>query len=309
MIEAKTAELVAGATAELDEIIALGGAFASIEELKSRLVRSHAARRARIERGDLIVVGVNEFTESEPSPLGGAASILTVDPEAEAALIAELAAWRAGRDQAAVDAALADLAAAAADGGNVMPASIALAHAGGTTGEWADVLRGAFGEYRGPTGVAGAGPRPPSTSLRDVAGRLAAAPGGPPRVLIAKPGLDGHSNGAEQLALAGRDAGMEMIYVGIRSTPDQIARAARDEDVDVIGLSILSGSHVALVGAAIDALHALDVDAPVVVGGIIPEADHGTLHAMGVARIFTPADYDLGVIVAEIADLALAHRG
>jgi ethylmalonyl-CoA mutase len=308
VIGAKTDELVAGATVELDEIIAMGGAFASIEELKSRLVRSHAARRARIERGDLTVVGVNDFTESEPSPLGGAASILTVDPEIEATLIAELGEWRRTRDQLAVDRALVDLADAAVDGSNVMPASIALAHAGGTTGEWADVLRAAFGEYRGPTGVAGAGPRPPSSSVRRVAERIAAAPGGPPRVLIAKPGLDGHSNGAEQLALAARDAGMEVVYVGIRSTPAQIARAALEEDVDLIGLSILSGSHVPLVAATTEALRSCGFDAPIVVGGIIPDADHDTLRSLGVARIFTPVDYDLGVIVSEMADLALAHR-
>jgi len=309
VIEAKTAELVTGATAELDEVIAMGGAFASIEELKSRLVRSHAARRARIEQGDLTVVGVNDFTESEPSPLGGAASILQTDPQAEAALIAELNVWRRKRGQAAVDEALVDLGAAAADGTNIMEASIALAHAGGTTGEWADVLRSVFGEYRGPTGVAAAGPRPASAALANVARRVAAAAGGPPRLLIAKPGLDGHSNGAEQLAVAARDAGLEVIYVGIRSTPEQIARAARDEDVDLIGLSILSGSHLLLVGDTLAALRALDVDAPVVVGGIIPDADHDALRSLGVERIYTPVDYDLAVIVSEIADLALARRG
>ncbi len=309
VIEAKTSELIEGAEAELDEIISLGGAFASIEELKSRLVRSHAARRAAIERGDLTVVGVNDFRETEPSPLGGAASILQADPHAEAALIEQLGEWRRSRDQPAVDSAMADLAAAAADGSNVMPASVALAHAGGTTGEWSDVLRAAFGEYRGPTGVAAAGPRPPSASLRDVADRMATVVGGPPRVLIAKPGLDGHSNGAEQLALASRDAGLEVIYVGIRSTPEQIARAALEEDVDLIGLSILSGSHVSLVGDTVEALRRLDVEAPVVVGGIIPESDQAELHSMGVQRVYTPADYDLGVIVSEIADLALAQRG
>ena len=309
VIEAKTSELIEGAEAELDEIISLGGAFASIEELKSRLVRSHAARRAAIERGDLTVVGVNDFRETEPSPLVGAASILQADPHTEAALIEQLGEWRRSRDQPAVDSAMADLAAAAADGSNVMPASVALAHAGGTTGEWSDVLRAAFGEYRGPTGVAAAGPRPPSASLRDVADRMATVVGGPPRVLIAKPGLDGHSNGAEQLALASRDAGLEVIYVGIRSTPEQIARAALEEDVDLIGLSILSGSHVSLVGDTVEALRRLDVEAPVVVGGIIPESDQAELHSMGVQRVYTPADYDLGVIVSEIADLALAQRG
>jgi len=309
VIEAKTDELIEGAGAELAEIIDMGGAFASIDDLKTRLVRSHAARRAQIERGDLTVVGVNDFTESEPSPLGGAASILTADPAIEGELIAALADWRAARDQAAVDAALDELAGAAKTGDNIMEPSIALAHAGGTTGEWAGVLRAEFGEYRGPTGVAAAGPRPPSSSLHVVAERLKVVDGGPPRVLIAKPGLDGHSNGAEQLALAGRDAGMEVIYVGIRSTPEQIARAASDEDVDLIGLSVLSGSHISLVDDTVAALRALDVDAPIVVGGIIPDADHETLRAMGVARIFTPVDFDLGAIVSDLADLALAHRG
>jgi len=308
VIEAKTAELIDQAQTELAEIIDLGGAFASIDELKARLVRSHAARRAQIERGDLTVVGVNDFTETEPSPLGGAASILTADPGIEGELVAALHDWRSNRDQDAVDSALAALAAAATAGDNIMEPSIALAHAGGTTGEWTDVLRAEFGEYRGPTGVASAGPRPPSSSLHAVAERLKNVDGGPPRVLIAKPGLDGHSNGAEQLALAGRDAGLEVIYVGIRSTPQQIARAARDEDVDLVGLSVLSGSHVSLVDDTVSALRSLEVDAPVVVGGIIPEADHETLRAMGVAQVFTPVDFDLGAIISDLADLALAHR-
>ena len=308
VIEAKTAELVAAASEDLDEIIEMGGAFALIDELKTRLVRSHALRRARIERGELTVVGVNDFTESEPSPLGGSASIFAADPAVEGELIDALDAWRNGRDQRVVDAALGALAAAAVAGDNIMEPSIALAHAGGTTGEWADVLRAEFGEYRGPTGVAAAGPRPPSSSLRDVAERLRGVEGGPLRVLIAKPGLDGHSNGAEQLALATRDAGMEVIYVGIRSTPEQIASAARDEDVDLIGLSVLSGSHLSLVGDTLAALRAIDNDAPVVVGGIIPDADHEALRSMGITRVFTPADFDLGAIVAALADLALANR-
>ncbi|MEM7142824.1 MAG: methylmalonyl-CoA mutase family protein [Actinomycetota bacterium] len=306
VIEGKTAELVEASTAALDEILDSGGAFASVETLKAQLVRSHAQRRARIEDGELTVVGVNDFTEAEASPLGGAASILVADPAIEAELCDALLAWRASRDRAAVDRALADLAEAAADGTNVMEPSIALAHAGGTTGEWADVLRDAFGEYRGPTGVAGAGPRPASSALSGIRGRIGDGP--PPRVLIAKPGLDGHSNGAEQLALASRDAGLEVIYVGIRSTPEQIAQAAQEEDVDLIGLSILSGSHVSLVDATMAALGERSVDAPVVVGGIIPDGDHDALRSFGVERIYTPADYDLGVIVGEMADLALAHR-
>ncbi|MDG2026164.1 MAG: protein meaA [Acidimicrobiales bacterium] len=306
VIEGKTAELIEEAGAALDEIVEAGGAFANVEGLKAQLVRSHAERRARIERGDLTVVGVNDFVEAEPSPLGGAASILRADPAVEATLIEALGEWRAERDQTAVDGALATLADAAASEANVMEPSIALAHAGGTTGEWADVLRGAFGEYRGPTGVAAAGPRPASSSLTAVRTRLGDGP--PPRVLVAKPGLDGHSNGAEQLALAGRDAGMEVIYVGIRSTPAQIAQAAQEEDVDLIGLSILSGSHVSLVRDTMAALGETGVDAPVVVGGIIPDADHEELRDLGVQRIYTPVDYDLGVIVGEMADLAIAHR-
>lgn len=308
VIEAKTDELIDAATAELDEIIEMGGAFASIGELKSRLVRSHAARRARIESGDLTVVGVNDFTETEPSPLGGGASILRADPAVEGEVVAALDAWRSERDDAAVAAALDALAEAARTGDNVMEPSIALAHAGGTTGEWAETLRREFGEYRGPTGVAGAGPRPASASISDVAERLRRVEGGPPRVLIAKPGLDGHSNGAEQLALAARDAGMEVIYVGIRSTPEQIARAARDEDVELVGLSVLSGSHVSLVDDTMAALRAVEIDAPVVVGGIIPDADRPVLGEMGVARVFTPVDFDLAAIVSDLADLALAHR-
>lgn len=308
VIEAKTAEIIEGADAELEEILSLGGAFASIEELKTRLVRSHAARRARIERGDLTVVGVNDFVETEPSPLGGGASVLTADPAIEQELVDALAGWRAARDGDAVEAACQRLAAAAASGENVMDASIALAHAGGTTGEWADVLRAEFGEYRGPTGVSGAGPRPASSSLRAVAVRLQALDAGPPRILIAKPGLDGHSNGAEQLAIAARDAGMEVIYHGIRSTPEQIAHAARDEDVDLIGLSVLSGSHLSLVADTLDRLRAVAVDAPVVVGGIIPDTDHAVLRTLGVARIYTPVDFDLASIVDDLADLALAHR-
>lgn len=306
VVEAKTAEFVEEATAELDAILEMGGAFANVDELKTRLVRSHAERRARIEQGDLTVVGVNDFTETAPSPLGGAASILQADPAVEAELIVATHRWREERNGPAVAAALDALREAAASGTNVMEPSIALAHAGGTTGEWAGVLRDEFGEYRGPTGVAAAGPRPSSSSL--AAARAALEGVDPPRVLIAKPGLDGHSNGAEQLAIAGRDAGLEVIYVGIRSTPEQIAAAARDEDVDLIGLSILSGSHLSLVRATVDALEAADVDAPVVVGGIIPDSDHHALAGMGVRRVYTPGDYDLGVIVGEMTELALAHR-
>jgi len=309
VIEAKTAELAEAAGAELDEIIEMGGAFAAIEELKGRLVRSHALRRARIESGDLSIIGVNEFTESEPSPFGGAASIFQADPAVESELLADLEQWRAARDDDVVAAALADLVAAAGSDANVMPPSIALAHAGGTTGEWADALRGVYGEYRGPTGVSAAlGARPSSEGLRAVADRIQALDDGPPRVLLAKPGLDGHSNGAEQIAVAGRDAGLEIIYLGIRQTPEQIARIAAEEDVDLVALSILSGSHMELVAATQAELRRMDVDAPLAVGGIIPEGDRTALLAAGVARVFTPEDYDLAAIVSEMADLALAAR-
>jgi (2R)-ethylmalonyl-CoA mutase len=307
VMEAKTNELVEAATTELDEILALGGAFEAIEEMKSRLVRSQAERTRRIESGDLKVVGVNCFTETATSPLGGEESILRVDPAVEAELKEDVAAWRANRDAAAVEAALDELRRVATSGENVMPATVALAHAGGTTGEWAGALRQVFGEYRAPTGVGGAaGHR--GHDLDAVLARTRALPGGPPRLLVAKPGLDGHSNGAEQIAVAARDAGFEVVYQGIRLTPAQIAAAARDEDVDVIGLSILSGSHLDLVPEVVRLLQEAGVDAPVVVGGIIPEADQIKLRELGVAGVYTPKDYELGRIMAELTDLVAARR-
>ena len=246
VVEARTQELLDAATAELDDVLALGGAFEAIDELKTRLVGSHVERMRRIESGDLTVVGVNAYTETAESPLGGAESILRVDPAVQDEQVAELEVWRAERDQDAVKRALDELARVAATDENLMPATIALAHAGGTTGEWSEALRETFGEYRAPTGVAGA-TGGATDALRAIAAELRARPGGPPRLLVAKPGLDGHSNGAEQIAVAGRDAGFEVIYQGIRLTPEQIAAVARDEDVDVIGLSILSGSHLELV--------------------------------------------------------------
>ncbi|HET8621740.1 MAG TPA: methylmalonyl-CoA mutase family protein, partial [Acidimicrobiales bacterium] len=251
VVEARTGELVEEASAELDEVLALGGAFEAIDELKGRLVRSHAERVRHIEDGELTVVGVNRFTETEPSPLtaaGGEAAILKVDPALEAETIAHLEAWRAERDGDAVKRSLDQLRQAARGDDNIMAATVDLAHAGGTTGEWAGTLREVFGEYRAPTGVAAAvGAGGGSTGLRAIAERVKGLPGGPPRLLVAKPGLDGHSNGAEQIAVAARDAGMEVIYQGIRLTPEQIAAVAVEEDVDVVGLSILSGSHLELV--------------------------------------------------------------
>jgi (2R)-ethylmalonyl-CoA mutase len=259
-------------------------------------------------------VGVNCLTESAESPLvhslDGAANILVVDPRHEIEQLERLADWRDARDTAAVARALDTLRAAATGTENLVPASIDLARVGGTVGEWAGVLREVFGEYRGPTGV-GSAAVPGAGGLADVAARMQAAAdelGGPPRLLVGKPGLDGHSNGAEQIALAARDAGFEVIYQGIRLTPEQIAAAARDEDVDVIGLSILSGSHLELVPETIRLLREAGVDAPVVVGGIIPPQDQAILAAAGVARCYTPKDFAVSEIIGDLADLAIAHR-
>jgi ethylmalonyl-CoA mutase len=309
VVEARTAELAEEAWAELEDVLALGGAFEAIDELKGRLVRSHTERVRRIENGELVVVGVNRFTEAEPSPLDVPESILKVDRSVQEHLIADVQAWRSNRDNDAVKRSLDELRRVAEADGNLMPPTIDLAHAGGTTGEWAGVLREVFGEYRAPTGVAaaaGAGGR--TTDLRSVAERVAALAGGPPRLLVAKPGLDGHSNGAEQIAVAARDAGMEVVYQGIRLTPEQIAAVARDEDVEIVGLSILSGSHLELVPEIVRLLREAGVEAPVVVGGIIPEADRPALVDAGVAAVYTPKDFELGRIMGEIADLVAATR-
>src|ERR671911_748557 len=314
VVEGRTAELVDSATAELDDVLALGGAFEAIDELKGRLVRSHAARVRHIEDGELTVVGVNRFTETAPSPLTASGDsgghILRVDPALEAQTIAELAAWRSERDNDAVKRSLDQLRQAADSDENIMPATIDLAHAGATTGEWAGALREVFGEYRAPTGVAAAvGAGGGSTGLRAVADRVRALAGGPPRLLVAKPGLDGHSNGAEQIAVAARDAGLEVIYQGIRLTPEQIASVALDEDVDVIGLSILSGSHLELVPEVVRLARERGVTAPVIAGGIIPEEDRPRLLAADVAAVYTPKDFELSKIMGELVDLAIARRG
>jgi ethylmalonyl-CoA mutase len=307
VIERVTNEIAEGAMAELDEVMGLGGAFEAIDELKGRLVRSLTDRTRLIESGELRVVGVNSFTESAPSPLGGEGTILKVDPAVEHELLDDIEAWRRGRDNAAAQRALDDLRRAAESTDNLLPATIALALAGGTTGEWGSALREVFGEFRAPTGVAAAAGRNVGV-LRGVAERVKQIPGGPPRLLVAKPGLDGHSNGAEQIAVAARDAGMEVVYQGIRLTPEQIAVVARDEDVDVIGLSILSGSHLELVPEVMRLLHEAGVDAPVVVGGIIPEDDRPKLESIGVAAVYTPKDHDIARIIGAIADLAAARR-
>ena len=314
VIDAKTNELVDAAEAELGWVLEGGGAFEMIDEIKGRLVQSHAERVRRIEQGEQKVVGVNCFTETEPSPLvaglDGELSILTLDPAAEAEQIEHLERWRAGRDGDAVETALAELHRVATTDENLMPATIAFARAGGTVGEWAGALRKVFGEYRAPTGVGGVA-RAPVESLLPVRERVQAAAtelGGPIRLLVGKPGLDGHSNGAEQIAVAARDAGMEVVYQGIRLTPSQIASAAADEDVDAVGISILSGSHLELVPETLTLLRGAGVDAPVIVGGIIPEADQAKLLESGVARVYTPKDFKLTDIMADLADLAIEYR-
>jgi (2R)-ethylmalonyl-CoA mutase len=322
VIEAKTAEIEEDSWAELQDVLSLGGAFEAIDELKSRLVGSQSERVRRIETGEQQVVGVNSFTETARSPLAPAAdeegggigsagtSILRVDPAVEAELREDVEQWRAARDNGAVQRALDDLRRAAEGEANVMPATIALAHAGGTTGEWAGALREVFGEYRAPTGVSG-GVGHRGSEMSGVLARskaMADHAGGPPKLLVAKPGLDGHSNGAEQIAVAARDAGFEVIYQGIRLTPAQIVAAARDEDVDVVGISILSGSHLELVPEIVDRLHAAGLDIPVTVGGIIPPEDAEVLKGKGVASVYTPKDFELDQIMDDLLDLAESHR-
>jgi ethylmalonyl-CoA mutase len=306
VVEGRTAELKAAAQAELDDVLFMGGAFEAVETLKSRLVSSMAARTRRIESGEQKVIGVNDFVETAESPLGGDGNIMKVDHAVEQQAIDELAAWRATRDQSAVNAALNELRRAATDGDNIMPPSIALAKVGGTTGEWGTVMREVLGEYRAPTGVGGAAGS--AAGLGDVAEFVKSIAGGPPKFLVAKPGLDGHSSGAEQIAVAARDSGMEVVYSGIRLTPEQIAASARDEDPDVIGLSILSGSHLELVPDVLRHLKEMGVDSPVVVGGIIPEDDRERLADIGIARVYTPKDFEIAKIMRDIAELAVAHR-
>jgi len=306
VVESKTAELAEAARAELQWVLEGGGAFSMIDAMKQRLVQSNAERVRRIESGDITVVGVNRFVETADSPLDDedGDSILVVDEAAEREQLEHLAAWREARDDRAVAAALDTLRDTARGTANLTDATIALARAGGTVGEWAGALREVFGEYRAPTGVGGVhAPGTVMAAARERVQIAAAALGHPIKILVGKPGLDGHSNGAEQIAVAARDAGMEVVYQGIRLTPEQIAAAARDEDVDLVGLSVLSGSHRLLVPETVERLRAFGVTAPVVVGGIIPEADRPELLAAGVARVYTPKDFRLGDIVAELADL------
>ncbi len=317
VVEKKVADLVSRSRAEIDRVQKMGGAVAAVESgyMKGQLVFAHAARRARVESGEETVVGVNAFSSTEESPLTGAGieSVQSVDPAVEAEAMARLDAWKAQRDQGAVDAALDDLKAVAATTANLVPATLVCASSGVTTGEWADALREVFGEYRAPTGVSGVvGVAPATVELTTVRAAVASTGselGKRLRMLVGKPGLDGHSNGAEQIAVRARDAGFEVVYQGIRLTPAQIVAAAVEEDVDVVGISILSGSHLELVPMILDGLRAAGLeDVPVVVGGIIPDADAETLRAAGVAAVFTPKDYDATAIMAKVLDeIRAAH--
>jgi (2R)-ethylmalonyl-CoA mutase len=307
-------ELLEGARAEMAIVAEHGGAVEAVPYMKAALVESHRERIRRIESGELTVVGQNRFTETEPSPLtaDGDGGILVVDPEVEQHQKEALAAWRAARDQAAVDVALAELARVAASDENVMEATIAAARAGVTTGEWAQALRDVFGSYRGPTGV-GESAAIGSDSLeqiRDEVERVSDQLGRRLKILVGKPGLDGHSNGAEQIAVAARDAGMEVVYEGIRLTPQQIAASALQEGVHVVGLSILSGSHRELIPSVIEALRNAGVgEVPVVVGGIIPVADEAPLKDAGVAAVYTPKDFDITRIMRDVVALVAERNG
>jgi (2R)-ethylmalonyl-CoA mutase len=307
VIAGKVAELKSAAKTELARIEAMGGAVSAIDDMKRALVDSNARRLAAIERSESVVVGVNRYTESERSPLAADESaILTVGPEVEAEQVARLKAWRKARSAEAVAQALDNLERAAREGRNIMEPSIAAAKAGVTTGEWGTALRNVFGEYRAPTGVSRAA-RVETEGLAEIrleVERVSKRLGRRIKILIGKPGLDGHSNGAEQIALRARDAGMEVVYEGIRLTPAEIVNAALEEGVHVVGLSVLSGSHLALAGEVLSGLREAGLgDVPVVVGGIIPPSDAAALKAQGVAQVFTPKDYDLNRIMGEIVGL------
>jgi (2R)-ethylmalonyl-CoA mutase len=316
VMDGLVAELLDGAREEMARVQEHGGAVEAVSYMKAALVESHRERIARIEAGEQIVVGINRYTETEPSPLTEDAEggILVVDPAVEAEAREALASWRSGRDERAVRDALEELARAAAGEENIMPATLAAARAGATTGEWAQALRAAFGSYRAPTGVgeaaAPAAAADAVAGLRDEVARVSEALGRNLKILVGKPGLDGHSNGAEQIAVRARDAGMEVVYEGIRLTPAQIARSAVDEGVHVIGLSILSGSHLELIPAVLEALRkAGGGDIPVVAGGIIPEADVGPLKEAGVAAVYTPKDFEISRIMADIVALVAERNG
>jgi (2R)-ethylmalonyl-CoA mutase len=314
VMDGLVAELLEGARAEMAVVAEHGGAMQAVPYMKASLVDAHRERIQRIESGEQTVVGQNRFTETEDSPLtaGGDGGILVVDPALEAQQIEEVRRWRSQRDQAAVGAALAELARVAALEGdaredeNLMIGTIAAARAGATTGEWARTLREVFGSYRAPTGVGEASPATGDGELEELRKRVAALGerlGRRPKILVGKPGLDGHSNGAEQIAVRARDSGMDVVYEGIRLTPAQIAASARQEGVHVVGLSILSGSHRELIPAVIGALHDAGVNVPVVVGGIIPDQDVAPLKRAGVAAVYTPKDFDISRIMRDIVEL------
>jgi ethylmalonyl-CoA mutase len=322
VVEARVAEIAKGARAEIDRVQAMGGAIAAVESgyMKSQLVSSLAVRRRRIEDGEDVIVGVNRFTETDPSPLQaeGAGAIETVDPQVEAELIDAIRAWRADRDSGAVADALRRLVEAAKTDANLVEPSIACARAGVTTGEWAGALREVFGEYRAPTGIAGAGAPLVGADaageaiarVRDRVRAVSDELGERLRMLVGKPGLDGHSNGAEQVAVRARDVGFEVIYQGIRLTPAEIVAAAVAEDVHVVGLSVLSGSHLEVVPAVIEGLRTAGAgDMPVVVGGIIPTDDADALRAEGVAQVFTPKDFELTEIMDQIVNIIQTRWG
>jgi ethylmalonyl-CoA mutase len=309
-------ELIGGAREEMAVVAERGGAVEAVPYMKTQLVESHRDRVRRIETGELRVVGQNCFAQAEPSPLqaDGDGGILHVDPGVEAAAVSALDAWRSARDAAAVSAALEELGRAAADPSvNLMPYTLACARAGATTGEWAATLRAIFGEYRAPTGVADAAAAGAAdsalASLNERVERVSEALGRRIKILVGKPGLDGHSNGAEQIAVRARDAGMDVVYEGIRLTPARIARTAVDEGVHVVGLSVLSGSHAELIPAVLRELEEAGASVPVVVGGIIPPADEAALREAGVARVYTPKDFEVSRIMGDIVDVVAEHHG
>ena len=318
VVEAKVQELIAGAEAEMARVEEQGGMVQAIESgyVKRELVQSHTRRMRDIESGELKIVGVNCFRETAESPLtaGTDSGIMKVDVQAEREQIAALQAFRASRDQALVDAALAELRAVAVSGDNIMPASIACARAGVTTGEWSEVLREVFGEYRAPTGIdiamAGQSGSAAMDEVRSKVHRTSEELGRPLRLLIGKPGLDGHSNGAEQIAVKGRDAGFEIVYEGIRLTPSHIARAAQEEGVHLIGLSVLSGSHLELVEDIQAELAKIGAsELPLIIGGIIPEDDAQQLLSHGVQAVFTPKDVDMNAIMATMVNIIRRNNG
>jgi ethylmalonyl-CoA mutase len=315
VMEGLTDELASGASEEMAVVERHGGAVEAVPYMKAALVESHRERVARIEAGELKVIGQNSFTETEDSPLttGADRGILTPEPEVERERIEALERWRAERDQGGVDRALEQLAEAAQDESrNMMPATIEAAKAGATTGEWAATLRDVFGDYHAPTGVAAAGSAVDGDLVAGVRRRVDAVSdvlGKRVKILVGKPGLDGHSNGAEQIAVRARDVGMEVVYQGIRLTPEQIVNSALEEDVDVVGLSILSGSHLQLVPEIVRSLRDEGIDVPVVVGGIIPAPDAAALREAGVSGVYTPKDFDINRIMGEIVELVAQRNG